>query len=75
VTLRRTVRRLGASEGDRAATLALAPTPLVAIWARPGGGWSLPHPVFAALDLARDPGRGREILDRWNPEGVDVVWR
>ncbi|MEN0134674.1 MAG: transcriptional regulator, partial [Rhodococcus sp. (in: high G+C Gram-positive bacteria)] len=29
--------------------------------------WPLAHPVFVALDLAQDPGRGREILDAWTP--------
>jgi len=68
VELRRAERSLGA--GD-AATLAVPPTPLVLTTA----GQGLPHPLFVALDLARDPGRGREVLDRWRPEGVDVVWR
>lgn len=35
----------------------------------------LAHPVFVALELARDPGRGREILDQWNPPGEYTrVW-
>jgi hypothetical protein len=29
--------------------------------------WPLAHPVFVALDLAQDTGRGREILDAWTP--------
>jgi len=29
--------------------------------------WPLAHPVFIALDLAQDAGRGREILDAWTP--------
>jgi DNA-binding transcriptional ArsR family regulator len=29
--------------------------------------WPLAHPLFVALDLARDTGRGREILDAWTP--------
>jgi hypothetical protein len=76
VTLRRAERRFGrAAEHERVATLALAPTELVTSTATEATPWSLPHPVFAALDLARDRGRGREILDAWSPEGVDVVWR
>jgi len=76
VTLRRAERRLGrARDDERAATIALAPTPLVVTTARAGTPWALPHPVFAALDLARDRGRGREILDAWTPEGATVVWR
>jgi DNA-binding transcriptional ArsR family regulator len=77
VTLRRAERRLGraSNDGERAATIALAPTPLVVTTATPHDPWPLPHPVFAALDLARDRGRGREILDGWTPEGATVVWR
>ncbi|ROP33524.1 regulatory ArsR family protein [Couchioplanes caeruleus] len=37
--------------------------------------WPLAHPLFVALDLAQDPGRGREILDAWTPEdGWPRVW-
>lgn len=31
--------------------------------------WPLAHPLFVALDLAQDSGRGREILDAWTPDG------
>jgi DNA-binding transcriptional ArsR family regulator len=31
-------------------------------------GWPLSHPVFVALDLAQDSGRGREILESWTPD-------
>lgn len=30
--------------------------------------WPLAHPLFVALDLAQDVGRGREILDVWTPD-------
>ncbi|GEP39410.1 hypothetical protein NPS01_30730 [Nocardioides psychrotolerans] len=30
--------------------------------------WPLAHPLFVALDLAQDIGRGREILEAWTPE-------
>ncbi len=30
-------------------------------------GWPLAHPLFVALDLAQDSGRGREILESWTP--------
>lgn len=30
--------------------------------------WPLAHPLFVALDLAQDIGRGREILDAWTPD-------
>ncbi len=39
-----------------------------------GEKWPVPDPVFVALDLARDVARGREILEDWNPEGVERVW-
>jgi DNA-binding transcriptional ArsR family regulator len=41
-----------------------------ATWA----GWPLAHPLFVALDLAQDHGRGREILDNWTPDGGTRVW-
>jgi hypothetical protein len=80
VEVRRAERTYGSSNwSDRVAVVATPPTPLVCQWrhpAPPGGSpWPLPHPVFAALDLARDPGRGREILDQWSPDGADAVWR
>ena len=48
-------------------------------------GWSVPaqlpdhdfpvaNHVVVALDLAQDLGRGREILEGWNPEGHVRVW-
>jgi DNA-binding transcriptional ArsR family regulator len=37
--------------------------------------WPLAHPVFVALDLAQDAGRGREILGAWTPpERWARVW-
>jgi hypothetical protein len=30
--------------------------------------WPLAHPLFVALDLAQDVGRGREILNTWTPD-------
>lgn len=79
VELRRAHRALGPTTWEeRAAVIAAPPTPLVCRWRRPpgpGGEWPLPHPVFAALGLAIDPGRGRDILDQWSLEGVDAVWK
>lgn len=80
VELRRAQRTYGAATwSDRSAAIAVPPTPLVCRWRRAprrgGMPWPLPHPVVAALDLGRDPGRGREILSQWKPEGVDHVWR
>jgi DNA-binding transcriptional ArsR family regulator len=37
--------------------------------------WPLAHPVFVALDLAQDAGRGREVLGAWTPpERWARVW-
>jgi hypothetical protein len=37
--------------------------------------WPVAHPVFVALDLAQDAGRGREALEAWTPpEGWSRVW-
>lgn len=37
--------------------------------------WLLARPLFIALDLAQDPGRGQEILLAWTPErGGTRVW-
>lgn len=82
VALRRAVRRLGeCAHDERAATVALAPSPLViaephpvVAYAAHGSRWSVAHPVVLALDLAQDQARGREILDEWTPEGVSRVW-
>jgi hypothetical protein len=79
-TIRRLGRALGlASWEGRAAALALPPSPLVTRsgWRRAPrvlGGWPEEHPLFAALDLARIPGRGPEILEQFAPEGVHRVW-
>lgn len=77
--LRRSVRLLGSvpDASERAATLRVAPVLAVCSqrvrW--PGEFWPLTRPLFVALDLARDPGRGREILQGWNPrEAGHRVW-
>lgn len=38
-------------------------------------GTARAHPLVIALQLAADPGRGREILETFEPPGVRVVWR
>lgn len=72
--LRRAVRLLGAptTATERAGRIRVAPTPMVCVrridateWANES--WPLANPLFVALDLAQDPGRGREILDMWTP--------
>ena len=80
--LRRATQLLGtvAERSHRAATLRVAPTPLVCARRVDAAGWTdepwpLANPLFVALDLAQDPGRGREILDTWTPaERWHRVW-
>ena len=80
VVLRRAVQLLGAarSRESRAATIRVAPFPLVCArrvqW--PGVTWPLAQPLFVALDLAADPGRGAEVLASWTPpsEAGARVW-
>lgn len=63
-----------------AARVAVAPIPAacehrvdVASWR--DEHWLLTRSLFVGLDLARDPGRGREILDAWEPAaGGPRVW-
>lgn len=81
-TLRRAVQLLGAATtpSSRAGRVRVAPVPMVcarridaAEWANEV--WPLANPLFVALDLAQDPGRGREIVDGWTPEKVGTrVW-
>jgi hypothetical protein len=78
-TLRRAVHLLGAAHDrdSRAATARVAPVPLVCLRRvdSPNQTWPLAQPLFVALDLAQDPGRGREVLAGWNPpNGAPRVW-
>lgn len=80
-TLRRAVRMLGPapSAAQRAGQVRVAPVPAVCERRVDGADWStewpLAHPLFVALDLAQDPGRGREILREWKPAGrFQRVW-
>lgn len=77
-TLRRAVRLLGPalSSSQRAGQVRVAPVPAVCTRRVDGNSeWPLAHPLFVALDLAQDPGRGREILQDWNPTGPGQrVW-
>lgn len=79
--LRSAVQVLGpaASTATRAARIRVAPVPAVCSQRIDGASWNqewpLVHPLFVALDLAQDPGRGREILDSWTPpEPWRRVW-
>ncbi|MFZ5850500.1 MAG: ArsR family transcriptional regulator [Actinomycetota bacterium] len=83
-TLRRAATLLGAASSPSAAraTLRVAPVPAIVTRRRPNpaqgqaawAGWPLAHPVFVALDLAQEEGRGRQILDEWTPAGAVRVW-
>ncbi len=70
-----------ATYGQHASTVAVAPCPYVCRRRvdRSANGQPLiaPSPVVAALDLASDPARGREILELWSrdlPPEVTRVW-
>ncbi|WET78508.1 hypothetical protein P3102_31365 [Amycolatopsis sp. QT-25] len=81
-TLRRSVQLLGTATTAtmRAGRVRIAPVSLVCArridateWA--AEEWPLANPLFVALDLAQDPGRGKEILDGWTPgRGGARVW-
>jgi hypothetical protein len=73
--LQRAEKLLGSarSSSEAASTARVAPVPAVCsrrIEASAAGmrNWPLAHPVFVALDLAQDAGRGREILEDWTPD-------
>jgi hypothetical protein len=79
--LRRAMRLLGVAVDaeHRRASIGVAPVPAVCgqrvdpagqqakAWAFTNEPWPLANPLFVALDLARDPGRGREVLEGWQP--------
>lgn len=64
---------------QRTVSVAVAPTPLACDprLRTPGDRWPVAHPVVVALDLATDRGRGRQMVDEWDPDpatGVRRVW-
>lgn len=72
--VRRAATLLGstASTSQARATVRVAPVPAVVqrrvdLDTNPVE-WPLALPLFVALDLAQDVGRGREILDAWTPD-------
>lgn len=72
VTLRRALHLLGAAADSSSRTATLRAAPVAAVCSQRVIGyaeskWPLAHPLFVALDLAQDPGRGREILAEWTP--------
>lgn len=76
--VRRAVQLLGAVPpgGVPLATLRAAPSPLALQHrVQQAGSWPLAPPLFVALDLALDQGRGREVLEQWQPPPPWVrVW-
>jgi hypothetical protein len=74
-TFRRAQALLPRRESGQVATIRVAPVPAVcARRVEPITRWPLAHPLFVALDLAQDAGRGREILEQWRPQGWRRVW-
>jgi hypothetical protein len=61
---------------DRACTVALAPARIVCRRrvSRQNESWPVASHIVVALDLAKDRARGRDALERWNPEHVARVW-
>ena len=74
VIVRRATTLLGSavSASQARATVRVAPVPAIVEHRvdldRNPTEWLLAHPLFVALDLAQDVGRGREILDAWTPD-------
>jgi DNA-binding transcriptional ArsR family regulator len=72
-TVRRATALLGPAPSRPQARCAVRAAPVPAVCAHRVDvpinpfEWPLAHPVFVALDLAQDAGRGREILDAWTP--------
>jgi DNA-binding transcriptional ArsR family regulator len=80
-TLRRATALLGAASSRSQARCAVQVAPVRAVCSHRVDvvtnpfEWPLAHPVFVALDLAQDAGRGREALDAWTPpERWARVW-
>lgn len=71
--LQRALRLLGGVNSIEQAAVSLRVAPVPAAVRRRfesdgPGDWPLAHPLFVALDLAQDTGRGREVLDAWTPD-------
>jgi hypothetical protein len=79
-TLNRATRLLGTQSTPTLAPAAVRVAPVPAVCQRRVSTagltqWGLAHPLFVALDLAQDPGRGREVLQHWNPtDWASRVW-
>lgn len=77
----RATRLLGGANFPDSArcSVTAAPVPAACLYRRDPPenhfGWPTTHPLFVALDLAQDAGRGREVLADWSPSGDwDRVW-
>lgn len=71
--VRRATTLLGAAASASSASCAVRVAPVSAVCrqrvdAQGGSEWPLAHPLFVALDLAQDVGRGTEILAAWTPD-------
>lgn len=73
IAVRRATELLGAASSwdARAMVVRVAPVPAVCNQrvCLPAQDWPIAAPLFVALDLARDPARGREVLENWTPPG------
>jgi Iron dependent repressor, N-terminal DNA binding domain len=70
--LRRATQLLGTASDNSSRAATLRPAPMKSVCTQRVTGfakaqWPLAHPLIVALDLAQDPGRGREILTGWIP--------
>jgi len=79
IALQRAIAQLGRATDpeNRACTVSVAPVPLVCRWREGelGTHWLVANHIVVALDIAQDESRGRELLDRWLPQGNIVrVW-
>jgi len=79
--LDRALEKFGRADTQPAARLLLAPVPQAvrprfepqrSMFGDPG--WPMTHPLFVALELARDRARGAEVLASFTPEGFTRVW-
>jgi hypothetical protein len=76
--LRRAVKLLGTADDPdrRGARLKVAPVAMICAnrLQIDDETWPMAQPLFVALDLAQDHGRGREILAGWTPTRGHRVW-
>ena len=79
ISVSRAITLLGQASGlkDARCSVRKAPVPAACRMRTidQSSSWPLAQPLFVALDLAQDKGRGREILDAWEPPaGAARVW-